>query len=189
MREALRTGQLSKGPKMNRCRKIAALAGVAVASTTAVLTLGGSAAFAGTGWTSTGATGNVVENAIPAECYNLGSGFSVVAIGPSVYGFTSGSMTREIVTFTDRMYDASTGIYSAWSSWAPDYYVTASSGVNYSFKQDVFPGTHSHLQYVEVYVEWFNTAGTAVVGTKAYWVSNYHDAAYLGGYPMTSCYA
>jgi hypothetical protein len=188
MRGALRTGRLNKVSKMSRCRKIAALAGVAVASSTAVLSFG-SAAFAGTGWTSAGATGVVSENAVPAECYNLYNGYSVVAIGPSVYGFTSGGMSTEIATFTTRLYDASTGKYSAWYSWSPEYYVTASHGVNYSAIRDVFSGTHSHQQYVEVYVEWLNTAGTAVVGTKEYWVSSYYNSAALGGYPMSYCAA
>lgn len=188
-REALWTGRPNKMSKMSRCRKIVALAGVAVASTTAVLSFGSTAAFAGTGWTSTGATGAVSENAVPAECYNLANGYSIVSIGPSVYGFTSGGTSREIATFTTRLYDASTGQYSAWYPWSTLYYVTASSGVNFSSTRELFSGTHGHHQYVEVYVAWFNTAKTALLGTKAYWVSSYYNSAALAGYPMSYCAA
>jgi len=188
IRGASRTGRLNKMSKMSRSRRMAALAGVAVTSATAVLSFG-SAAFAGTGWTSAGSTGSVTENAVPAECYNIFTGYDVVAIGPSIYGFTSGSMTTEITTFTARLYDATTGTYGAWNAWAPTSYVSASHGVNYSSQRDVLPAVHGHQQYVEVYVAWYNTAGTAMVGSKAYWVSSYYNPAALGGYPMSYCSA
>jgi hypothetical protein len=183
MREALRTGRLNKTSSMNRTRKLVALAGVAIASSTALLSFGSSAG-AGTVWQSSGATGSVVEAAVAGECYNTAYGYDVVAIGPSVYGFSGYGLSTESVSWAARLYDASTNSYGGWSPFSQGYNVTASRGINFNSQRQVLPGNHGHVQYAQIIVEWKTTTGT-LVGYKDYYVSTY--GASYGPYVVSSC--
>lgn len=185
MREAMRFGRFNKMAKMSNCRRLAALAGVAIASSTAVLSFG-SSANAGTVWQSSGAVGSVVEAAIAGECYNSPIGYDIVAIGPSVYGFTGDGLTTESASWTARLYNATTNTYGAWQPLSQGYNVTASRGINFNSQRLVLWGIHGDAQYAQVLVEWHTTAG-ALVGFKDYYVSTY--GASFGPYEVSSCSA